>query len=242
MGYSDLIILIIELIGTIAFAVSGAMVGIKKHMDLFGVNVLGITTAMGGGLIRDLILSIAPPAMFRNKIYALTAIATSTTVFLIVYIREKSRSEGNKKQNYTEASAVLKMKNLMEEPRHNTNKIQERYDHLLFFGDTIGLGIFTVMGSHAAIAAGYGDTRFLVVFVGVLTGVGGGMIRDVLAGNMPFILVKHIYAVACLAGALVYVLLFPFLSELHCMLAGALVVVVIRILAAHYKWNLPRIQ
>ena len=112
MGYSDLIILIIELIGTIAFAVSGAMVGIKKHMDLFGVNVLGITTAMGGGLIRDLILSIAPPAMFRNKIYALTAIATSTTVFLIVYIREKSRPEGNKKQNYTESSAVLKMKNL----------------------------------------------------------------------------------------------------------------------------------
>ena len=81
MEYSEYIIFIIEIIGTIAFAISGAMVGIKKHMDLFGVNVLGITTAVGGGLIRDLILSKAPPAMFRNKVYALTAIATATVTF-----------------------------------------------------------------------------------------------------------------------------------------------------------------
>ena len=241
MEYSEYIIFIIEIIGTIACAISGAMVGIKKHMDLFGVNVLGITTAVGGGLIRDLILSIAPPAMFRNKVYALTAIATATVTFYAVYLKEKKSSRKSKEKNQMEHLAVQHLKSLMEESSGQTSKFQERYDRLLFFGDTVGLGVFTVMGSYTAIEAGYGDTRFLAVFVGVLTGVGGGMIRDVLAGNTPFILVKHIYAVASLAGALAFVLLFPYLPELQCMLVGALIVVVIRILAAHYRWNLPRI-
>lgn len=211
-------------------------------MDLFGVNVLGITTAVGGGLIRDLILSVAPPAMFRNKVYALTAIASSTLLFMIVYIREKRKPVEKRESDYMEPAAVVKMKTLMQESVNSESKRYERYDHFLFFGDTIGLGIFAVMGSHAAIEAGYGDTRFLVVFVGVLTGVGGGMIRDVLAGNMPFVLVKHIYAVACLAGSLLFVLLYPYLPELHCMLIGALVVIIIRVLASHYKWNLPSIH
>lgn len=239
MGYSDLIILAIELIGTIAFAISGAVVGIKRNMDLFGVNVLGVVTAVGGGLIRDLILSVTPPAMFCNKIYALTAIFASTVVFFFVYQREKQRLKSIRERRYMEPSAVQKMRDLMEEPAGN--KLHERYDRFLFLGDTIGLGIFTVMGSYKAIEAGYGDTRFLVVFVGVLTGVGGGMIRDVLAGNTPYILVKHVYAVASLAGALIYVLLFPYVSELHSMIAGAMVVVIIRILAVHFNWNLPKI-
>ena len=99
MEYSDYIIFILEIVGTIAFAISGAMVGIQKHMDLFGVNVLGITTAVGGGLIRDLILSIAPPAMFRDKVYALTAIAASTITFGGLYYKEKKRLNRQEEQN-----------------------------------------------------------------------------------------------------------------------------------------------
>lgn len=241
MGYSDYIIFIMEIVGTIAFAISGAMVGIQKPMDLFGVNVLGITTAVGGGLIRDLILSMTPPSMFRNKVYALTAIATSCFVFLFVYIKEKNRLEILKASRQRDSSASHKLWMLMERPLTRSSRVHERYDRLLFFGDTLGLGIFTVMGSHTAIDAGYGDTRFLVVFVGVLTGVGGGMIRDVLAGNMPFILVKHVYAVASLAGALVYTMLLPFLTDLQCMLVGSVIVILIRIFAARFRWNLPRI-
>lgn len=241
MGYSDYIIFLMEIVGTVAFAISGTMVGIQKHMDLFGVNVLGVTTAVGGGLIRDLILNMTPPAMFRNKVYALTAIATSSAVFLFVYMKEKSRPDGSTYQLSGDSRVRRKIRSWMAGSLNQSAKMHGYYDRILFLGDTLGLGIFTVMGSHTAVETGHGNTRFLVVFVGVLTGVGGGMIRDVLAGNLPFILVKHIYAVASLAGALVYTLLLPLLTDLQCMLAGAVTVVVIRVLAAHYRWNLPRI-
>lgn len=214
MGYSDVIIFMMEIVGTVAFALSGAMTGIQKKMDLFGVNVLGVTTAVGGGMIRDLILGLNPPVMFSNPIYALTAVTTSTVLFIFMYVRA-----GVYPGKYMKMRALL-----------------------LLTGDTIGLGIFTVVGSHTAIAAGYGDNHFLLVFVGVLTGVGGGMLRDVFAGNTPYILVKHVYAIASLTGALVYVFLLPYLGGLPCMLAGAAVVMLIRFLAAYYRWNLPRIQ
>lgn len=214
MDYSDMLIFIMEITGTVAFAASGAMTGIQRRMDLFGVNVLGVTTAVGGGLIRDLILGLNPPVMFQNPRYALTAVLTSTVLFAFMYARFGARP-----------GRYARMREL-----------------LLLIGDTIGLGIFTVVGSHTAITAGYADNRFLLVFVGVITGVGGGLLRDVLAGNMPYILVKHVYAVASLAGALVYVLLQPHLGGLPCMLAGAAVVMLIRFLAAYYRWNLPRVS
>ena len=86
-----MIIFAMEIVGTIAFAVSGAMIAIQRRMDLFGVNVLGVTTATGGGLIRDLILGMNPPAMFRNSKYALTAVVTSTVVFFFVYLKERQQ-------------------------------------------------------------------------------------------------------------------------------------------------------
>ena len=202
MVYSDMIVFAMEIIGTVAFAASGAMTGIQRRMDLFGVNVLGVTTAVGGGLIRDLILGINPPVMFQNPQYA----------FLYV------RTEGG------------------------SGKYGRTRELLLLTGDTIGLGIFTVVGVHTAITAGYGGDRFLLIFVGVMTGVGGGVIRDVLAGNTPYIFVKHVYAVASLTGALFYVALLPYLGGLSCMLMGAAAVMLIRFLAAHYRWNLPRIR
>lgn len=214
MLYSDIIIFIMEIIGTIAFAISGAIIGVQKKMDLFGINVLGITTAVGGGMVRDLILGVNPPATFRNATYTLTAIASSTIVFCVGYFNKKT----------------------------SPGKYARLYDLILLIGDTIGLGIFSVMGSYAAIKAGYTDNCFLTIFVGVMTGVGGGMIRDIMAGNTPYILVKHIYAVASLAGAAVFTLLLPYFSYLQCMVAGASIVMLIRFLAAHYRWNLPRIH
>ena len=108
--------------------------------------------------------------------------------------------------------------------------------------DTIGLGIFTVVGSYAAVAAGYQDNHFLVVFVGVITGVGGGVIRDMMAGTMPYIFVKHVYAVASIAGGIVFIVLYPYTGRIVGMMTGAGVVCSIRFLAAYYRWNLPRIH
>jgi len=211
----DKYIFIIEIIGTIAFASSGAMVGIKKQMDLLGVCVLGMTTAVGGGMIRDLILGVNPPVMFQNPTYALIAIAFSVLIFCGLYFFQ------NKLIN---------------------NKVQGVYDKLMMIFDSLGLGLFTVVGVTTAINIGYETTGFLQIFVGVLTGVGGGVLRDIMAGNTPYIFVKHVYASASIIGAIVCVLVERWFGELPAMLIGAAVVFVIRILAAHFKWNLPSIK
>lgn len=210
----DTYIFIMEIIGTIAFASSGAMVGIQKEMDIFGVAVLGMTTAVGGGMIRDLILGVAPPVMFQDPVYAIVAIVVSCLVFF----------------------AIAANRHLPE------SHLYVLYEKLMLFCDSLGLGIFTVVGVNAALNMGYETTGFLQVFVGVLTGVGGGCVRDMMAGNMPYIFVKHVYASASIIGAISCVFLTRVFGELTGMLAGAALVLLIRCLAAHYKWNLPRIR
>lgn len=211
MEYSDLIVFIMEIIGTVAFASSGAMLGIRKEMDLFGVCVLGVTTSVGGGLIRDLILGITPPGMFCTPVYTLVALGISILLFVIVAVNH-SWVKG---------------------------RIGLIYDRIMLFCDSLGLGIFTVVGINTAWKAGY-DQKFLLVFVGVLTGVGGGLLRDVMAQEKPYILTKHIYACASIAGAFACVFGAGFLGDLGGMMAGAAVVILIRFLAAYYRWNLPK--
>ncbi len=202
-------IFILELIGTVAFSISGAMTAIKKNMDVFGIMILGLTTAVGGGVIRDLILGITPPATFQDPVYALTAIITAIIVFL---------------------PGVQRL----------FHRYQKAYETLLLIMDTLGLGIFTAIGVRAAYAIPGDFNLFLMVFVGVVTGVGGGVIRDMMAGNTPYIFVKHIYACASLAGALVTAITWPDLGSDWSIACGALVVIVIRLLSAHFHWSLPR--
>ena len=205
----NLFILIVELIGTMAFAASGAMTGIKKNMDIFGVCILALTTAVGGGVIRDLILGSTPPATFRDPVYATVAIVTALVLFL---------------------PRVRRL--LMWD--------QALFDLCLFLMDTAGLAIFTVMGIRVAYAHVPQATLFLLAFVGVVTGVGGGVLRDIMAGDTPYIFVKHIYACASLVGALACGLAWHHLGEMGSMLLGGGLVVLIRCLSAHYRWNLPR--
>lgn len=202
-------ILILELAGTMAFAASGAITALKKGMDLFGVCILGLTTAVGGGVIRDVILGNTPPATFLNPIYASVALVTSLVLFL-------------------------------PRIRHLLMWDQRLYDLSMLILDSLGLGIFTVVGIRIAWRSTAEPTLFLLVFVGVVTGVGGGVLRDVMAGDTPYIFVKHIYACASLAGALVCAGLWRPAGEVAAILAGAGIVVLIRFLSAHYRWNLPR--
>lgn len=207
-------VLAIEWIGTIAFALSGAMMGVRKQMDLFGVNVLGVATAVGGGCLRDVLLGVTPPQMLRNPALACVAIATSTIFFFLLYFHRAEPSE----------------------------RTVRRYERLLLYCDAIGLGVFTVSGMNAALRVCEAPSAFLLLFVGVLTGTGGGMLRDIMAGETPFVLVKHIYACASLAGGLAYWLLMGLLPRTGAMLLGAGATVVIRALASHFRWNLPRIR
>ena len=85
MDYQSIATFIMEMAGTVAFAASGAMVGVERNMDIFGVSVLGVATAVGGGMIRDIVLGVIPPAVFRNPVYALVSVLASCIVFFIFY-------------------------------------------------------------------------------------------------------------------------------------------------------------
>ena len=201
--------LVLEITGTVAFAISGSLLALTKGMDLFGVCIMGLITACGGGVMRDLFLDRLPPAMFREPVYALTAIGVSLVIFLPFVRRLLTRRE-------------------------------KAYEAVLLIADSLGLGIFTAAGVAAAIGAGYGNSFFFAVFLGTVTGVGGGVMRDVLAGLPPYIFVKHIYACASIAGAVLAAALWPFLGQAWSMLACLILVFVIRILAARHRWSLPK--
>ena len=207
----DNILFLIEIIGTVAFAVSGAMVAIRRGLDLFGVLFLGGVTAIGGGVVRDLLLGQTPPQAFADYIYLLTAVVTSVLVFGAVYL-------------------------------------SDRWDRVLIdtsspffnFCDAAGLGIFSVIGVQNTVAAGFGDNGFFCVFLGMTTGVGGGMLRDVLSRSTPLVLRKHIYALASIAGAALYYYLSSLLPTGSIFISTALVIT-LRMLASRYKWALPHV-
>lgn len=211
----DEFIFILELIGTVAFASSGAMIAIEKKMDIFGVNVLGATTAVGGGIMRDIILGLTPPGAFSHPVYVLVAALTSTILFVIAYAKPTA-FEFRVKTDY--------------------------YDKLMFWCDTAGLGIFTVVGIQAAVRAVGGENVFFFVFIGTLTGVGGGVLRDIMAGETPYILVKHIYACAAIAGGIVCVVGRTAFGEAYGTILGLAATVLLRFLAAHFRWNLMRVS
>ena len=192
---------IFEIIGTIAFAISGALMAIRKKMDIFGVAILGMTTAVAGGIIRDLVLGITPPAAFVHPIYALVAIGVSVIMFIPAIRKALSKLET-----------------------------------VLLIMDSIGLAIFTVIGVRAGMEF---HNLFLTVFVGTVTGVGGGVLRDVLSNSKPYIFTKHIYALASIAGAALCSLLWNVAGSIVSMISGALLIFVLRCLAAHFQWNLP---
>ena len=211
----DEFIFILELIGTVALASSGAMIAIEKKMDIFGVNVLGATTAVGGGIMRDIILGLTPPGAFSHPVYVLVAALTSTILFVIAYAKPTA-FESRVKTDY--------------------------YDKLMFWCDTAGLGIFTVVGIQAAVRAVGGENVFFFVFIGTLTGVGGGVLRDIMAGETPYILVKHIYACAAIAGGIVCVVGRTAFGEAYGTILGLAATVLLRFLAAHFRWNLMRVS
>ena len=208
-------IFIVEMIGTVAFAASGAMIAIRKSLDLFGIIMLGTITAVGGGIIRDAIIGQVPPNTFVNPVYIVTAILTSSVLFLIFYLR----------------------------PKLDGSQRIETYEKILNLFDAVGLGAFTVLGSSAGIEAGYARYTFLLIFLGVTTGIGGGILRDIMAGEIPYVLKKQIYACASLAGAILYILLLRSnISNNTAMLSGALFIVLIRMLASRFDWNLPVVK
>lgn len=214
MELEELIYFIVEIIGTVAFATSGAMVAINKRVDIFGVLVLSSITALGGGAIRDLLIGALPPRMFSDYRYVMVAVIVSTFVFIIAYIfRERYQQK---------AKAVDSVNNIF---------------------DAIGLGLFTVTGVQVAIESGFKLNGILAVCLGVITGIGGGVLRDVMLREIPFVLKKRIYALASIAGGTVYYNLYlAGIERTRAIVIAVLVTFVIRVLATIFKLDLPKVK
>ncbi len=203
---------LVELIGTAAFSVSGAMLAIERGLDLFGVAFLGCATATGGGIVRDLLLGQNPPQAFVNYIYILVAAAAALAVFVIAKLRRRGAAH----MDFVDGQVF----NII---------------------DAAGLGIFSVIGVQNTVNAGFGGNMFFCVFLGMTTGVGGGMLRDVLSHATPAVLRKRIYALASIAGAVCYYLLSQWLPT-GAIAISTLLVIVLRVLASRYRWTLPRVD
>lgn len=204
---------IIEVLGTIAFAVSGAMIAVRKQVDLFGVILLGMTTAVGGGITRDVLLGYTPPRIFQTLPILAIAFVTSLIVFLLAYF-----------------SHDMYQKN------------QQTVDRINNIFDALGLGLFTVMGMDVAAGTGI-QNMVILVFFGLVTGTGGGLIRDLMVNEIPYVLKKHVYAVASIAGGIAYYIMGKCnVSETIAVVMAITIVVVLRMLATKYRWNLPRVQ
>lgn len=208
----DEVLFVLELIGAAAFAVSGAMAAIEKRADIFGVLFLAVTTALGGGVIRDVLIGRIPPVMFVSYWYLLISVAAALAVFIDAYLRS-------------------------EKYKLHLDKL----DAVNNIFDAIGLAVFTVSGMNAAMPVS--GNIILVLFVGMCTGVGGGMLRDVMTNTMPKVLRKRVYAVASLLGGGLYYAMYALgANQLASIGCGMLLIFALRLFATIYKWNLPSVK
>ncbi len=205
----DVVFFVLEILGVIAFALSGVLVAIKKEMDIFGGCVLGMITATCGGLIRDLILGITPPTVFVNPTHALISIGVSIFAYLP----------------------------FMQRFFTHKHKI---YDTALFVTDSVGLGVFTVIGVNLCFETLITPNIFTIACLGTLTGVGGSVVRDILSQSVPKIFIKNFYASASLLGAITYYLVVSVWSTLGATIISVLLIFTLRLLACIFHWELPK--
>lgn len=194
-------VMLLDFLGTFAFAISGALVAIRHRLDLFGVLVLSFAAAAAGGITRDVLLGATPPVALVDWRY----LGVSTVAGLITFYRHAQ---------------------------------VERFRNPVQVSDAVGLALFAVVGASKALAAGVGPVG--AVMLGVVTGVGGGIVRDVLVAQVPAVLHRELYAVAALAGAVLFVATREFgLPQAPAAVAGAALCFGVRWLAIRRGWRLP---
>jgi uncharacterized membrane protein YeiH len=192
---------VLDWVGTLAFALSGGLLGVKKRFDLFGVLFLSFVVSVVGGLIRDVLIGAVPPVAITNVHYfAIAMIAGLITFYWYPRVASLQRQ--------------------------------------ILLLDAVGLGLFAVIGAQKAID--HGINLVMAAILGMLTGIGGGMTRDVLAGDIPFVLRGDLYALAALAGAAsVSIGTVLGVPPTYPMLLGAAVCIFLRLMAIYRSWRAP---
>lgn len=191
----------IEMLGVIAFGLSGALAAMQKRLDIFGVLVLTFVTAIGGGTVRDLIIGSLPVAWLLDiKVIVILLVSYVIALFFNKYIR--------------------------------------KYTHIMFWLDTVGLAFFCII----AIAKGqaFHLHPMVCIALGTITGCFGGIIRDVLLNEIPYVFRKDVYASACIAGGIVYFTGSALIDDLNMvsLLSGG-VIIIIRVGAKYLDWQMP---
>ncbi|MAX71008.1 MAG: hypothetical protein CMC76_07875 [Flavobacteriaceae bacterium] len=193
----------LDILGTIAFAISGVLVAMHKRMDAFGVLIIAFVTAVGGGTLRDVLIGIAPVSWMQNMTFVYVILGSA--IFAVVF------------------------RNQLKHLRKS-----------LFLFDTLGIGLYTVVGIETALVAGLHP--IICIALGTMTACFGGVIRDILCNEIPVIFRKEIYATACILGGATYFLLRVFLKdENYLFIIAGLVVIVVRLVAVRFKVSLPSI-
>jgi len=193
----------LDILGTIAFAISGVLVAIHKKMDLFGILIIAFVTAVGGGTLRDVLIGQTPVSWMKDMSFTYAILASA--VFAVIFRR---------KINYLRTS--------------------------LFLFDTIGIGLYTVVGIEKGVNAGLHP--IICIALGTMSACFGGVIRDMLCSEIPVIFRKEIYATACILGGVSYFLLRKLPLDINIVFAIAgTVVIIVRLLAVKFKISLPSI-
>lgn len=230
---------VFEAIGTIAFALSGALVGMEKKLDVFGVMFLGVVTAVGGGILRDLTIGNFPPNAFKNPMFCTVSMMTAVIVFFIYPKFMKKPDE----ENVVEENIFIRAYN--ERIKNNSKKnLKKSFNvkSIVIISDAIGLAVFTALGANAAVIhfGFYANTQFIVVCMGLFTAIGGGIIRDVIVQNTPMVLKKDIYAIASILGGFVFYYANEILPNVAALYLCFVTTFTLRVLSIKYKINLPK--
>jgi uncharacterized membrane protein YeiH len=198
---SDAALNSLQFIGTIAFAISGALVAGRRKMDWFGVMVLAVMVAVGGGSLRDLLLGVTPVFWVQTPWFVLLAAITALLTIPLT-------------------------------------RLQINYQNYLLLSDAVGLAVFAVLGTEKALAVG--ANAFVAIIMGVITGVFGGVLRDVLANRDPSILYGGFYALAALIGSTIFVLLLQtIVNPLYALWISIGIILILRLIAIIQNWSLP---
>ncbi|MEO9481728.1 MAG: trimeric intracellular cation channel family protein [Maribacter dokdonensis] len=194
---------IIDILGTIAFAISGVLVAMDKRLDVFGVLIIAFVTAVGGGTLRDLLIGIKPVGWLNAPVHLLIIVVT--VLLAIIFVKQLK---------YVRKS--------------------------LFLFDTIGIGLYTMVGIEKGLAADL--LPVMCIALGTITACFGGVIRDILCNEIPVIFRKEIYATVCILGGLVYFVLIQFpIDDTIAYSLAILTIIIMRVLAVRFKISLPNI-
>ena len=202
---SNLFLYALDILGTVAFAVTGAFKAIENKADIVGIVILATITGVAGGTIRDIVLGRFPPNSIMDPSYVVITVITGIILFFLY------------------------------------SKLKKHWNVFLKF-DAIGLGVFTVIGATFAYNL-FGLNFLAMVLAGMLTAVGGGILRDVFVNQVPIVFVKELYASASFIGAVAFYFILAVGADIYiASIAGIIIVTGLRLVAMKYNWNLPKVK